>query len=223
MRAPQTSNPFDLVRATIEAELAAPGVLAVTSALSGDGKTGIAAGLARSLAGAGYKTLAIDAAGAAPGAVGVEAAAALPGESARRTSAGCDVLSILPAEARIASALAIATLYEAVRAHYDFAIVDAAVFTDGGLAFARGADGVVLALREGRAVAAADRDAVDLFERLRVRVLGVVATRGDRSRGTGVAPSLVDRLHAQPRSVPTVSANTVRAAGLARLFSRSPV
>jgi Mrp family chromosome partitioning ATPase len=199
MRAPQTSNPFDLVRATIEAELAAPGVLAVTSALSGDGKTGIAAGLARSLAGAPTHLV------------------------TRRTSAGCDVLSILPAEARIASALAIATLYEAVRAHYDFAIVDAAVFTDGGLAFARGADGVVLALREGRAVAAADRDAVDLFERLRVRVLGVVATRGDRSRGTGVAPSLVDRLHAQPRSVPTVSANTVRAAGLARLFSRSPV
>ena len=223
MRAPQVSNPFDLIRATIEAELAAPGVLAVTSALGGDGKTGVTAGLARSLAGAGYKTLVIDAAAASPGAVSVEAAAAQTAESARRTSAGCDVLSILPAQARIASALSIATLYTAVRANYDFAIVDAAVITAGGLAFARGADGVVLALREGRPVSPADRETVDLFERLHVRVLGVVATRDDRTRGTAAVPALMERLHEGPRTAPTVTGKSVRAAGIARFFSRSPV
>jgi Mrp family chromosome partitioning ATPase len=223
MRPVHTTNPFDLIRTTIEAELPAPGVLAVTSALGGDGKTGIAAGLARSLAAAGYKALAIDAAAPSPGAVSIEAAAMLPAESARQTSAGCDYLAIVPSTVLVASALAIATLYAAIRARYDFAIVDAAVITAGGLAFARGADGVVLALREGRSVAAADRDATDLFARLNVRVLGVVATREDRSHGRADAPSLLDRLHVQPRTVPTVSGETVRAAGLARFFSLSPV
>jgi Mrp family chromosome partitioning ATPase len=223
MSQPEASDPFDLIRATIEAELAAPGVLAVTSALRGDGKTGVAAGLARALAGAGYKTLAIDVAAPAPGAVSVEAAAAMPGESARKTSSGCDVLAIVPAQARGAWARAHATLYAASRTRYDYTIVDAAVIAGGGLAFARAADGAVLALREGRAIAAADRDAVDLFERLHVRVLGVVATRDDRSRGTAGAPALLDRLHEQSRLVPTISGETLRGAGLARFFSRSPV
>ena len=223
MLKPEAPDPFDLIRATVEAELAAPGVLAVTSALNGDGKTGVTAGLAHALAKAGYRTLAIDVAGTAPGALSVEAAAALPAESARKTNSGCDVLSIVPAQARTASAVAIAALYEQTRTHYDYTIVDAALISGGGLAFARGADGVVLALRAGRAIAAADRDATDLFARLNVRVLGVVATREDRSRGSAHGASLMDRLHSQPRAVPTVSGETVRAAGLARFFSRSAI
>jgi Mrp family chromosome partitioning ATPase len=71
------------------------------------------------------------------------------------------------------------------------------VINAGGLAFARGADGVVLALREGRAVNEADREAVDLFERLRVRFLGVIATRDQSGTDTTGAQSLYERL--QPR------------------------
>jgi len=188
-----SNSPFLMVRATIEAEVAAPGIIAVSSALDIDGKTGVAAGLIRSLAAAGYNTLAIDAGASTPHAISVDSAAALLAESARPLAAGCDFVSIAPAQARSASATAIAAFYASIRERYDYAVIDAAVVTAGGLAFARNADGVVLALREGRAANDADRDAVALFARLNVRFLGVVATRDERKRGEE-AQSLYDRL-----------------------------
>lgn len=204
----ETSDPFFLIRATIEAELAAPGVLVVSSAVRGDGKTGVTAGVVRSLAAAGYSTLAVDAAANVPYAVNVDDAGSLLAESARPSQAGCDVLSIAPAQARAASANAIAAFYKSARSRYDYTVVDAAVIGTGGLAFARAADGVMLTLREGRAVDRADRETVELFERLRVRFLGVVATRSDG--GTDAALSLADRLQLRLRSLVTVSEETVR-------------
>lgn len=202
------NNPFLMIRATIEAQLPAPGILTVSSALPRDGKTGVAAGIVRSLAAAGYTALAVDA-GSAPHAVSVDTAAALLGDAPRPVEAGCDFISIATAQARTASAAAIAAFFTMVRSRYDYAIVDATVINAGGLAFARGADGVVLALREGRAVSEADRQAVELFERLHVPFLGVIATRDENHAGAAGAQSLYERL--QPRSgghrVPTISAD----------------
>jgi Mrp family chromosome partitioning ATPase len=192
-----TPNPFLLIRATIETELPAPGVLTVSSALPRDGKTGVASGIVRSLAAAGYTALAIDAGASTPHAISVDAASSMLAESARPMDAGCDFIAIAPAQARAASAASVAAFFAAIRSRYDYAVVDAAVINAGGLAFARGADGVVLALREGRAVSEADREAVELFERLRVRFLGVIATRDESSGDLPVAQSLYERL--QPR------------------------
>ena len=215
-------NPFLMIRATVEAELPAPGILTVSSALARDGKTGVTAGIVRSLTAAGYATLAVDAGASTPHAMSVEAASSLLAESARPVEAGCDFVSLAPAQARAASAAAITAFFATIRERYDYAIVDAAVINAGGLAFARSADGVILALREGRAVNEADREAVELFERLHVRFLGVIATREERHAAE--PQSLYDRL--QPRTagrrVSTISAEEP-ARGAAAAAYRSAV
>ena len=219
----ESSDPFFVIRTTIEAELSTPGVLVVSSAVNNDGTTGVAAGVVRSLTAAGYATLAVDAAASVPGAVNMDEAGAHLAESARPLQAGCDILSIAPAQALSASGHAIKAFYESARSRYDYTIIDAAVIGTGGLAFARAADGVVLALREGRAVDRADRDTVELFARLRVHFLGVVATRVDKNADATL--SLADRLHARPRSVVTIAEDMrgVAAYGQARTAQRSAV
>lgn len=212
--APDATSPFLLIRATIEAELPAPGILTVSSALPRDGKTGVTNGIVRSLAGAGYATLAIDAGASTPHAMSVDSASALLAESARAVDAGCDFISIAPAHARAASAAAVKTFFESVRARYDYAVIDGAVVSAGGLAFARASDGVVLALREGRTVSDADRDAVELFQRLHVRFLGVIATRDD-GHNAGAAKSLYDRLQPRPQRIPVVGAEDYPTRGTA--------
>jgi Mrp family chromosome partitioning ATPase len=216
-----SSNPFFLIRSTIEAEIPAPGVLTISSALSADGKTSVAAGIARSLAAAGYATLAVDAAADSAQATSVEVATARLADSARSLDAGCDYVALAPAEARAASAMTIAAFFAAIRARYDYAIVDTNVVSSGGLAFARTADGVVLAVREGRAVTDADRDAVELFERLRVRFLGVIATRDDgEHHGTGPR-TLMERLAAPaPRRVAPIVEKPLRGVAFGRLLRR---
>jgi Mrp family chromosome partitioning ATPase len=135
----------------------------------------------------------------------VESAAARLTDSARLLDAGCDFISISATHARSASAAAITLLYQTIRAHYDYAVVDAGIISGGGLPFARNADGVVLALRDGRAISEADREIVDVFGRLHVHFLGVVAT-SDRGTPKGAASrSLYERLQPRPRARPISS------------------
>ena len=44
MNSLRKTNPFVVIRATVEAEIAAPGILAISSAVAGDGKMAVAAG-----------------------------------------------------------------------------------------------------------------------------------------------------------------------------------
>jgi Mrp family chromosome partitioning ATPase len=190
------TDSFGIIRATVEAEIAAPGVLTISSVRVGDGKTGVAVGIARSLATAGYRTLLIDAGsdeGAtlsaklgvlSPPPVPVAAAAQHLSEVVRPAFEGCDILSLRGGDDAGASALAVADLYATVRTSYQYAIVDARTVSAGGATFARCADGVVLAVREGRAADAGDGEAVALLERVRARFLGVVATVGAPSAPT---------------------------------------
>ncbi len=218
-KAEQSLDPFLMIRATVEAQLAAPSVLAVSSALAGDGKTGVTTGIVRSLVAAGYRTLAVDAGAAAPHMGALDSPAALVAEAARPVAMGCDFVSLSLEQARAASAAAIEAFYATIRGRYDYAVVDTAIVGGGGLAFARGADGVVLALREGRAASDADRVAVATFERLKVRFLGVVATH-DAGGHDGSGPqSLYDRLQPRPRRVALTVEEPVRGAA----FGRSPV
>jgi Mrp family chromosome partitioning ATPase len=184
----KSPDPFSVIRATVEAEIAAPGVLTISSACAGDGKTAVATGVARSLAAAGYRTLLIDAAGVTaeslserlgvppPAAVSVTDATPNVSGAVRPAFPGCDVLALAAEGEAGPSAVALAEMFAAVRSQYDYAIVDARAVDDGGATFARCADGVVLAVREGRAAVSADGDAVALLERIRARFMGVVAT-----------------------------------------------
>lgn len=212
-------DPFLMIRTTVEAEIPAPGVLTVSSARAGDGKTAVATGIVRALVAAGYTTLAIDAGASTPHAISVESAAALVAECARPVDAGCDFVSIAPDQARAASTATMAAFYATIRERYDYAIVDAAVVDAGGLAFARSADGVVLALREGRSATDADHITVELFERLHVHFLGVVATRDGGRHGGADQVALYDRLQPRPRRVALPAEEPAR--GVA--FGRSAV
>jgi Mrp family chromosome partitioning ATPase len=182
------ADSFGVIRATVEAEIASPGILTISSARPGDGKTGVAVGIARSLASSGYRTLLIDAGtdegdvlsaklGIPAPAVPVTAAAEHLGNVVRPAFDGCDILSIRGGDAG-ASAVAVGELFAAVRSSYQYAVVDARTVANGGATFARCADGVVLAVREGRAAESADHEAVAVLERIRARFLGVVATTG---------------------------------------------
>jgi Mrp family chromosome partitioning ATPase len=183
------ADSFGVIRATVEAEIASPGILTISSARPGDGKTGVSVGIARSLASSGYRTLLIDAGTdegetlsaklgvLAPPPVPVTAAAEHLGNVVRPAFDGCDILAIRGGETG-ASAVAIAELFAAVRSAYQYAVVDARTIGNGGATFARCADGVVLAVREGRAADNADHEAVAVLERIRARFLGVVATTG---------------------------------------------
>lgn len=205
----KSKDSFGVIRATVEAEIAAPGVLTISSALAGDGKTGVAAGIARSLASAGYRTLVIDAGGqtAEPLCEKLGAPPAPPASVTTATDhlgdvvctafAGCDVLVLSEvSDVGGPSAVAVAALYNAIRPYYDYAIVDGRAIGDGGATFARCADGVVLAVREGRAAETADGDAVAVLERVRARFLGVVATAGS---GAANVSARLPAEAAQPR------------------------
>ncbi len=198
-------NPFIVIRATVETDIAAPGILAISSAVTGDGKTAVAAGIARSLASAGYPTLVLDAGNvvalepaSAPRALTVEAVHERLNHAVRATESGCDYLSLLDLGAGVTSSVSIAALYQAVRERYAYAVVDAGVLNGTGLALARGADGVVLAIREGRAIVPPDGESVELLNRLKVRFLGVVATTERHPGDYDIAATLVERLKNVP-------------------------
>lgn len=200
-------DPFLVIRATVESDIGAPGILAISSAIAGDGKTAVAAGIGRSLAEAGYRTLVLDAATRGADPVGGEPQEPLSAEGARdrvagavrSTGSGCDYLSLDAVGSGVSSAVSIAALYEAVRERYQYTVVDTSVLNGTGLALSRGADGVVLAVREGRGIVSADGEAVQLLKRLKARFLGVIATT-DRF-GDSDGSSLIERLaHRAPVS-----------------------
>lgn len=199
------ANPFIVIRATVETEIAAPGILAISSAVAGDGKTAVAAGIGRSLAAAGYPTLVLDAgtldaleSASAQESLTVEVVHERLNHAVRATGSGCDYLGLRDLGAGVASSVSIAALYKAVRERYAYAVVDASVLNGAGLALARGADGVVLAIREGRPVVSADSESVELLNRLKVRFLGVVATTERHTGDRNVATTLIERLQNAP-------------------------
>jgi succinoglycan biosynthesis transport protein ExoP len=221
--ASKPTNPFLVVRATVEADVPSPGILAISSALAGDGKTTVAAGIAQSLAGAGYRTLAVDASQPAKPGNGARldegAAAERLGHIVREAGGGCDYISVADLGADVSSAVAITALYAAIRARYEYAVIDTGILSEDGLAFARAADGVVLAVREGRAIADADREAVALMERVKARFLGVVATM-DSPTASDETDNLAARLR-RPSGVRPEPATNVKPVEVLRPAGRA--
>lgn len=201
MKSAQTSNPFTVIRATVETDLATPGILTISSALPGDGKTAVAAGIARSLAAGGYRTLVVDAGAlpaVAPGAahepLTLDGARDRLTHAVRATGSGCDYIALKDLGADVSSSVGIGALYAAIRERYEYGVVDAGVLNGDGLALARGADGVVLAVREGRAIQPRDGEAVELLNRVHARFLGVVATTERVADEYSNDANLIDRL-----------------------------
>jgi Mrp family chromosome partitioning ATPase len=181
------NDPFDLIRATLEAQLATPATLLVASALPGDGKTAVAAGLARVLAAAGYRTVAIDASDRRPAlALRFECDEAPPEAldraEPRAIAPNLDLISIAHPRLLATARPELAAFVAGMRARYDFSVVDGSELPGGAVGLAREVDGVILAVRAGRASTVADREAVALLERFHAPFLGVVATERSRRR-----------------------------------------
>ncbi len=199
---------FQLLRARIEAEMPAPACITVTSACERDGKSVTASGLAEHLAGAGYRTLIVDASSsktkkrltvAAPSsAATVETVLK---QVSHTTVQKLDALGLAQEFAAGASAETVRGLVRAFRDVYDYTLIDASRLLEGNLAllFAAASDGTLLSIRRGRGAAAADSEMIRVLDSGHTKILGVVtaspAAIRDHSRRIVRSAPVVSRAH----------------------------
>jgi Mrp family chromosome partitioning ATPase len=174
---------FRILRLTVAGRFAGPAAFAVTSARRGDGTSYVAMGLARAFAETGEATLLVRASSAGDVPIvtnGSGTMTALGRAVAVPGAAHLEIVSIAPPRSGGPSHLDIAAALDDVRTRYRAVVVDAAPLPESSQAFAfvRAVDGVVLAVRLGRAVVDADRDLKRLLAESGAHMLGVVPTRG---------------------------------------------
>jgi len=181
---------IEMLRVRIERTQALPLVLAVSAALSHDGKTLVAAELAQSMAAAGYRTLLVlaDGVGKRADLLSRSTSAAKVGENGLTRyvvtdhSSGFDRLILRNTDPRLdVSRDDVKRLHDACRAAYGVTIIETATAVANPLSMlaASLSDGVLLAIREGRRVKAADRWMAELMTREALPFLGVVAVDGE--------------------------------------------
>ncbi len=148
-----------LLRTRVEAELGKPAVVMITSARAGDGKSLTAYSLAGCFANCNHRV------------------ALVSGSDEEHHQ-----LSVLEMPRNEnASRNQLATFVEQMRSEYDFTIIDAETFVGSSTAMAlsRLVDGILLAVRIGRAPTDDDEAMIAIIERFGGRVVGVVATEAD--------------------------------------------
>jgi Mrp family chromosome partitioning ATPase len=166
-----TSAQFQLLRAHVEREVEAPGVIIVTSAERGDGKSVTAYSLAQCLARAGRRAALV--AGSGPFPKGAPPAATELGDEA------VEAFSIVRVR-KPATALkgkAATEFLRSTRADYDYTIVDAGplLADDFALGLVGRVDGVIVSVRLGRSRSDEDEMTVRVIEQSNGRIVGVVA------------------------------------------------
>jgi polysaccharide biosynthesis transport protein len=158
---------FRILRVRVADQVPMPAIVVVTSALSNDGATYVACGLARACAEFEHRTLLVDAHGNEAGAIDFLNGTETPLLSVRglfRESANENVAEAL----------------RKLRADYDVIVVDAPPVPNSSLALslAGAADGVIFAVRLGRKQTPADEEMVRVLADR--RILGVVPNRASR-------------------------------------------
>jgi receptor protein-tyrosine kinase len=173
---------FEVLRGRIESGVERPGVVAVTSAISGDGKSATAQGLAAALAAIGYRTLLIDAGKRSGALIQPATSASIEAtliESACDTAiAGLSVASLTnPTLQRRASLQNVGQALAAVRESYDYVVVDAdCALTSAFSAHLVGsADAVLVTVRAGRKQHSEDMRLAEALADSDLRFFGVVA------------------------------------------------
>jgi Mrp family chromosome partitioning ATPase len=191
---------FHFLRARVQGGTSMPTVIAVGSALPGDGKTYVACGLAQAFAEAGHETLLLDANPRNPSIaneLGISVGAKVDPTKVREK---LFVASLFDREVRVLRDNELDDLVEHLRARYAVTIVDGAAIPGCGsaLQIARIADALLVAVRLGRRREAADDelkllmdDGAPLGDKT---VSGVVPTRAQRRRlATTSEPELLTR------------------------------
>jgi Mrp family chromosome partitioning ATPase len=148
-----------LLRVRVEAALAKPAVVMVTSASEGDGKSLTAYSLAAALVQSGHRVALVS-----------------------RSSQQYRQLPVveMPNDGG-SSGERLTGFIDAMRSDYDFTVIDADTFVKSGtvMTLARLVDGILLSVRIGRAPTVDDESMVRILEQLGSHVVGVVATEGD--------------------------------------------
>jgi Mrp family chromosome partitioning ATPase len=180
---------FELLRARIESTVSQPGVVVVTSAMRGDGKSAVAHGLATALGSAGYRTLLIDAGVQNDGIIQPPTGASMEDilfESARESTSPKVSIAALtsPALRRESSLPSVSRALAAVRGSYDYVVADAGCALESALAahFVTSADAVLVAVRAGRRLRGEDARLRASLERLDAQFFAAVA----------VSPAVID-------------------------------
>jgi succinoglycan biosynthesis transport protein ExoP len=158
---------FRILRVRVADQVGMPTIVVVTSALSNDGATYVACGLARACAEFEHRTLLVDAHGNEAGAIDFLNGTETPLLSVRglfRESASDNVDAAL----------------RKLRDEFDIIVVDAPPVPNSSLALslARAADGVIFAVRLGRKQTPADEEMVRVLAGR--QILGVVPNRASR-------------------------------------------
>lgn len=173
---------FDLLRARVESTVSQPGVIVVTSAVPGDGKSAVSSGLAASLGSSGYRTLLVDANVRRDAIIRPATRASI--EEALLQSVRESVVPRLsiatltnPAFHRESSLPSVAQALAEARASYEYTVVDAGCALSSALAghFVSSADAVLVAVRAGRRRLAEDMHLSGSLDRLDAQFFGVVA------------------------------------------------
>jgi Mrp family chromosome partitioning ATPase len=176
MNAPE----FDLLRARLEAEVARPAVIAITSSTAEDGKEIAARGLASSLAGTGYPTLYIDTCSTSRNGPMPFMGMTLEqiGHQVNPDPSGhLTVLSLGdPLLQRTSSRRNIQLALEALRHKFDYIVVSTehGVSSSFGMSIAAAADAVMATVRTGRREKAGDVRLSAALDRVGGRFLGVL-------------------------------------------------
>jgi hypothetical protein len=192
---------FRILRIRVESQTALPAIVVVSAAMSGDGTTYVASGLARAFAEAGHRTLLLEANTTRPGvaesldirpipptctAVGLHARQAdVPGLWVTALRGG-------PADGTIRE------LTSRLRSEFAVTVIDAAAIptSSTALQFSHAADALLVAVRTGRRACVADQELLRLIGDGDVRLLGIVPTK---ARGRRLSPPL-----STPQLVPEV-------------------
>jgi hypothetical protein len=192
---------FRILRIRVEAQTALPAIVVVSAAMSCDGTTYVAAGLARAFAEAGHRTLLLEANTARPGVAEHLEIRPIPPT--------CTALGLHARQAEIpglwVSALrggpadgTMRDLTARMRTEFAITVIDAAAIptSSTALQLSHAADALLVAVRKGRRACVADQELLRLIGDGDVRLLGVVPTR---ARGRRVSPPI-----STPQLVPEV-------------------
>jgi len=157
------NSQIQFLRSRVEADLKKPAVVLVTSALAGDGKSFTAHSLAKCFTKAGHRTALID-----PAAGGNDPLRLAMVEMPREDTDGLG-------RERLVS------FVDAMRAEYDYTVIDAGTFStsDAAMSLTRMVDGILVAVRVGRAPTDEDELMIRMIEHSGGRIIGVVATEDE--------------------------------------------
>jgi Mrp family chromosome partitioning ATPase len=179
------NSQLQMLRSHVEAELKNPAVIMVTSAHHGDGKSLTAHSLANSFVRSGHRV-------------------ALVAAESTRTDGGLVLLDLPHDGDDVAWRERLGAFVQKLRDDYDFAVIDPGTFlgSDAAMALGRLVDGILVAVRMGRAPSDEDELMIRAIDHCSGRIIGVVATDQEAIAEYGRSSAQPDNANRPPARRP---------------------